>query len=217
MRRRDRVRRGPHVVEDSAPVDLPIFIRGDHTNKAEQDVPRGYLTVLEEALPGPAIGGEGSGRLELARWIVDPDNPLTPRVAVNRIWHGHFGRGIVATPSNFGTRGASPTHPKLLDWLAERFMAEGWSMKQLHRMVMNSATYRMSGTGSAQAMEMDPENALLWHYSPRRLEAEPIRDAILAVGGDLDLKICLPSSTVSSLRLPLRLQTMIQNNTAISH
>ena len=177
------------VVEDSDPVDLPVFIRGDHTNQADNEVPRGYLTVLADALPAPAIGESGSGRLQLARWIVDPANPLTSRVAVNRIWIGHFGRGIVATPSNFGTRGARPTHPELLDWLARRFMDDGWSVKEMHRLVMNSATYRMGGTGSGQAMEIDPENSLLWHQAPRRLEAEPIRDAILAVGGDLDLTI----------------------------
>jgi len=175
------------VVEDGDPVDLPVFIRGDHTNKAALDVPRGYLTVLADALPAPTIDESGSGRLQLARWIVDHANPLTSRVAVNRIWNGHFGRGIVATPSNFGTRGATPTHPELLDWLARRFMDDGWSVKEMHRLVMNSATYRMSGAGSRHAMEIDPENTLLWHHSPRRLEAEPIRDAILAVGGDLDL------------------------------
>jgi mono/diheme cytochrome c family protein len=177
------------VVEDAEPVDLPIFIRGDHTNKAAEVVTRGYLTVLGEALPGPAIPSGQSGRLQLAEWIIDPRNPLTPRVAVNRIWHGHFGRGIVATPSNFGIRGSGPSHPELLDWLAVNFMEQGWSIKELHRLIMKSSTYRMSGSGSKRAMELDPDNRLLWHQPPRRLEAEPIRDNILAVGGALDLEV----------------------------
>ncbi|MDG2031216.1 MAG: DUF1553 domain-containing protein [Phycisphaerales bacterium] len=177
------------VVEDAKPVDLPIFIRGDHTNKTDDVVTRGYLTVLADALPGPVIPEGQSGRLQLAEWIIDPRNPLTPRVAVNRIWHGHFGRGIVATPSNFGIRGSEPSHPELLDWLAVHFMEQGWSIKELHRLIMNSSTYRMSGSGTRHAMEVDPDNRLLWHHPPRRLEAEPIRDTILAVGGALDLQV----------------------------
>lgn len=174
------------VVEEATPTDLPVFIRGDHTNKASTPVPRGYLTVLAEALPEPVIPPGQSGRLQLAEWIIDPRNPLTARVAVNRIWHGHFGRGLVPTPSNFGLRAEPPSHPELLDWMAVRFMEDGWSIKALHRLIMNSATYRMGSSGSSDALAADPENRLLWHHAPRRLEAEPIRDTILAVGGSLD-------------------------------
>ena len=177
------------VVEDATPVDLPVFIRGDHTNKAEDEVPRGYLTVLEEVLPGSMIPEGQSGRLQLAEWIIDPRNPLTSRVAVNRIWHGHFGRGLVNTPSNFGLRAEEPSHPELLDWLSRRFMDEGWSIKSLHRLIMTSSTYCMDGSGDTKALEIDPENRLRWHHAPRRLEAEPIRDTILAVGGSLDLSV----------------------------
>ena len=177
------------VVEDATPVDLPVFIRGDHTNKAPGEVPRGYLTVLGEALPGPVIPEGQSGRLQLAEWIIDPRNPLTSRVAVNRIWHGHFGHGLVGTPSNFGLRAEEPSHPELLDWMARRFMDDGWSIKSLHRLIMTSSTYCMDGTGNEKALEIDPENRLHWHHAPRRLEAEPIRDTILAVGGSLDLSM----------------------------
>jgi hypothetical protein len=118
--------------------------------------------------------------------MTDPDHPLTARVMVNRIWRWHFGRGIVPTPDNFGALGGRPTHPPLLDWLARRFVEHGWSVKAMHRIIMLSSTYRMASAFDPAAAEIDPENRLLWRFSPRRLEAEAIRDALLAVGGILD-------------------------------
>ena len=177
------------VVDEAEPRDLPVFIRGDHTNKREESVPRGFLTVLSGTVDGPEIPGDGSGRVELAAWITDPEHPLTARTLANRIWAWHFGRGIVATPSNFGLRGARPTHPQLLDWMARRLVSDGWSIKNMHRLIMNSSVYRLSGETDSLAMENDPSNRLWWRREPRRLEAEPIRDAIFAVGGNLDLEV----------------------------
>ena len=177
------------AVEDHEPIDLPIFIRGQHTNPSEQVVPRGVLQILAHAVDPPEISGDSSGRLQLANWIVDPNNPLTSRVAVNRIWKGHFGRGIAANPSNFGTRGAEPTHPLLLDWLARRFVSGGWSTKAMHRLILDSATWRMGPMTDAATRELDPANALYSRRDPVRLEAEPVRDALLAVGGSLDLSV----------------------------
>ncbi|MEE2681081.1 MAG: DUF1549 domain-containing protein [Planctomycetota bacterium] len=177
------------AVEDDEVVDLPIFIRGEHTNPGDQPVPRGVLTVLEHVVEPPNFPEESSGRLELARWIVDPDNPLTPRVAVNRIWKGHFGRGIARNPSNFGTRGGLPSHPALLDWLSRRFMEDGWSIKQMHRRILHSATWRMGHEEDPAVRAQDPDNALYGRWDPVRLEAEPVRDALLSVGGELDLDV----------------------------
>ena len=174
------------VVEETEPRDLPIFIRGDHTNPQDTVVPRGYLTVLEGRAVAPKIPPASSGRLELANWMTDPEHPLTARTIVNRVWAWHFGEGIVSTPSNFGLRGGRPTHPELLDWLARRFVADGWSVKELHRRIMNSAVYRSSGMPDPHAIAADPGNDLLWRRTPRRLEAELVRDAILEVGGSLD-------------------------------
>ena len=123
---------------------------------------------------------------ELAKWIVDPNNPLTARVMVNRIWHYHFGRGIVATPNDFGRAGDRPTHPELLDYLANEFAAGGFSVKRIHRLILNSNTYLQSSAAPSDsalktlALTKDPENRLLWRFNRRRLEAEQIRDAILA-------------------------------------
>ena len=177
------------AVSEDEPRDLPVFVRGDHTNKREETVPRGFLTVLAGAMETPPIGEDGSGRRELASWITDPENPLTARTMVNRLWAWHFGRGIVSTPSNFGLRGGRPSHPELLDWLAERFVSDGWSVKGMHRLLMESATYRLSGDPDSLALEVDPSNQGWWRREPRRLEAEPIRDAILAAGGNLDLEV----------------------------
>ena len=177
------------VVEEAEPRDLPIFIRGDHTNQEDTPVPRGYLTVLEGRAVAPKIPSASSGRLELANWMTDPEHPLTARTIVNRVWAWHFGEGIVSTPSNFGLRGGRPTHPELLDWLARRFVADGWSVKELHRRIMNSAVYRTSGRPDPHAIAADPGNELLWRRTPRRLEAELVRDAILEVGGSLDRMI----------------------------
>jgi hypothetical protein len=128
----------------------------------------------------------GSGRLELARWLTRPDHPLTARVMVNRIWQHHFGEGIVRTPSNFGKLGRPPTHPELLDWLALEFVRSGWSIKQMHRLILLSAAYQQSSEAMVETWKNDPDNLLFGRMNRRRLEAEALRDSILAVSGRLD-------------------------------
>jgi hypothetical protein len=125
----------------------------------------------------------------LAKWIASAENPLTARVIVNRLWHYHFGRGLVETPSDFGINGAKPTHPELLDWLASELIARGWSLKAVHRLIVTSATYRQSSEMSPLGARIDADARLLWRYPPHRLEAEALRDAIVAVAGNLNLKM----------------------------
>src|SRR6185369_14311152 len=134
----------------------------------------------------PRAFTDGSGRLELARKIASPDNPLTARVMVNRIWQHHFGAGLVRTPSDFGTRGEPPTHPELLDYLAVRFMQSGWSLKTLHRMILTSAAYRQSSGDSEAGRKLDPENLLLWRMNRHRIEIESLRDSMLVAADRLD-------------------------------
>ena len=150
--------------------------------------PRRFLQVLAGEGHAP-ITGPSSGRLQLARWIASRSNPLTARVMVNRIWQGHFGRGLVATSDNFGVRGELPTHPRLLDWLAHRFMHSGWSMKDIHRLILLSSTYRMSSRANTTARARDPNNRLLSRMPRRRLDAEQIRDSLLLLGGRLRTKM----------------------------
>ncbi|MBM3902145.1 MAG: DUF1553 domain-containing protein, partial [Verrucomicrobia bacterium] len=121
-----------------------------------------------------------------ADWIVSPENPLTARVWVNRVWQHHFGRGLVRTPSDFGRQGQAPTHPELLDWLARQFMEQGWSVKNLHRLILNSAAYRRSTAASREALQRDPANDALSHFDMRRLTAEEIRDSLLWVSGPVN-------------------------------
>ena len=131
-----------------------------------------------------------SGRRRvLAEWIASPDNPLTARVMVNRIWQQHFGRGIVPSPSDFGEFGERPSHPALLDWLASEFIARGWSIKAIHRLIMASGAYRMSSRGEREALRIDPGNDLLWRFNMRRLTAEELRDSLLSVSGQLNPKM----------------------------
>ncbi len=182
------------AVEDGAPGDLPVHIRGSHLSLGKETVPRGFLTVLNRtssdsnAIGAPAhrIPPGHSGRLELADWLTHPDQPLTARVTVNRLWQAHFGEGLVRSPDNFGVTGERPSHPELLDWLARQFIRDGWSIKRLHRLVLLSSTYQMSTAFDVRAAQVDPENRLLWRMNRRRLEAEPLRDALLAVSGQLD-------------------------------
>jgi|694.fasta_scaffold10361_14 hypothetical protein len=169
--------------------ELPIHIRGSHLRLEQQPVPRGVLTVLQETVAPPAFPAGQSGRLEFARWLANPEHPLTARVMVNRVWRGHFGRGLVDTPSNFGVRGETPSHPELLDWLARSFTADGWSLKRLHKRIMLSSAYRMSSVGSEAALSLDPENRNLSRMNRRRLEAEAVRDGMLAAAGKLDLSV----------------------------
>jgi hypothetical protein len=132
------------------------------------------------------VGPTQSGRLELARWLTRPDHPLTARVMVNRVWQGHFGAGLVRSADNFGLLGALPDNQPLLDWLAVTFVENGWSNKALHRLIVLSNTYQMSTAHNDKAAQLDPDNRLLWRMHRRRLEAEAIRDALLAVSGDLE-------------------------------
>lgn len=168
------------------PKDLRVAIRGDRKNLGDV-APRRFLHILSDGTPESFA--HGSGRLELAKSIADPRNPLTPRVMVNRIWQHHFGRGIVPTPSNLGRLGDAASHPRLLDYLAARFIQGGWSVKQIHREIMLSATYALSSRHRQENFEKDPQNRLLWRMNPiPRLDAEALRDTILAVSGDLDPK-----------------------------
>jgi hypothetical protein len=178
----------PALFEGSA-VDEYLLVRGNPRTPADP-CPRGYLQILQ---PSGAAAAQPLNRLELAYKLVDPANPLTSRVIVNRVWHHLFGRGLVASVDNFGSLGDPPTHPELLDWLAAHFMAEGWSIKRLVRELVLSSTYRMA---SRPAQAADPRN-LLWHRMPlRRLEAEAIRDSLLAVSGRLDETLGGPSVPV---------------------
>ena len=162
--------------------------RGDPMQPREEVLPAA-IAALGHPLSLAADAPEHERRLALARWIGDAANPLTARVMVNRLWHYHFGQGLVGTPSNFGFHGGHPSHPELLDWLANEFIARGWSIKAMHRLIMLSATYRQSSQPNPQAMAVDAGGRLLWRFTPRRLEAEPIRDSILAVSGLLDLRM----------------------------
>jgi hypothetical protein len=178
------------AMEEGTPVDERVFIRGSHKNLGDE-VPRRFLEVFDSAST-PARGAREPARLHLARQLVDPSNPLLTRVLVNRLWKHHFGEGLVRTPDDFGRLGQLPTHPELLDWLATRFVADGWSLKKMHRLLVLSSAYRMASRADAEADKSDPENKLLHKMPVRRLEAECIRDAMLAVSGRLDLKMYGP-------------------------
>ena len=172
-----------HMVRDKKPQDLHVFLRGNTETKGDL-VPRRFLRVLSKNEPKPFT--QGSGRLELAESIVSPDNPLTGRVIVNRVWAMFFGRGLVSTPSNFGQVGAKPSHPALLDDLAVRFVENGWSTKQLIREIVLSSTYRQSSDETANNKAIDPDNTNFWRMNRRRLSIEQWRDSILAAGDSLD-------------------------------
>ena len=173
------------VMEGSKPADIAIHLRGSHWTLGRV-VPRGFLHVIAGDNQTPIPAGE-SGRLEFAEWLTTPNHPLTSRVMANRIWRWHFGRGIVPSVDNFGRLGERPTNQPLLDWLAVRFVEHGWSIKELHRLIMLSNTYRMSARYDEHSAEVDPENKLMWRANRQRLEVEEIRDAIMAVSGDFDL------------------------------
>jgi cytochrome c553 len=198
------VEEGTAAAYATAPRNLYVQVRGNYTTPGEQ-APAVFPRILageeqtefvptrvnpaDTAEPNKTRFGrvrERSGRLELANWIASADNPLTARVIVNRVWQHHFGEGIVRTPDNFGRLGDRPTHPELLDWLAARFVADGWSLKKLHKRILLSETYRRSAAHDPKAAFADPDNRLLWRFNRRRLEAEAIRDAMLAVAGTLD-------------------------------
>ena len=172
-----------HAYTEGNAADMKVFVRGNPARQTEV-APRRFLRILEgEERPNYT---QGSGRLELANAIADPSNPLTARVIVNRIWQHHFGRGIVATASNFGKLGESPTHPELLDFLTDKFVHQGWSIKSMHREMMLSATYQMSAQNHLQNAEKDADNRFFWRANRRRLDVEAWRDSLLDISGRLD-------------------------------
>jgi mono/diheme cytochrome c family protein len=177
---------GAYAVSEGKPHDVAIQKRGEPSEPGPvvpRNAPRFLRGERDVSIPAGA-----SGRQQLAEWLTDPLNPLTARVLVNRVWQWHFGRGLVVTPSNFGLRGAAPTHPALLDWLAHDFVEHGWSIKSLHRAIMLSRTYQMSSNGSPEAVTADPANQYYARFDRRRLDAEALRDAVMSVAGTLDLE-----------------------------
>jgi hypothetical protein len=162
-----------------------LLLRGDPMRKGEEAPPAGLAVVRPPLVLDPK-SPESDRRLALARWLGHPENPLPARVMVNRVWHYHFGQGIVATPSDFGYNGSRPSHPELLDWLASEYRTKGWRLKPLHRLILLSSAYRQSGRIDPKGLAVDQQNRLLWRMPPRRLEAEALRDAVLAVNGRLD-------------------------------
>ena len=174
------------VLDSEKPADTTVLVRGE-VEKPAQIVKRGFLQVLPGGGPAEIPAGK-SGRRELADWLTSKSNPLTARVMVNRIWLKLIGEGLVASPNDWGVQGRKPTRPELLDQLAIQFMNNGWSIKQMVRSIVLTATYQRSSQFDAANYERDPDNKLLWRAHPRRLDAESIRDSILAIGGGIDLK-----------------------------
>ena len=171
--------------EKEKPADMKVYVRGDRNNLGDV-APRRFLAILSSK--ERAAFHQGSGRLQLAEAIADPQNPLTARVIVNRVWQQHFGRGIVATPSNFGQLGERPTHPELLDYLAADFVINGWSLKKLHKSILMSATYGLAVENIEANLTKDPDNHLFWRANRRRVDAETLRDSLLFASGEIDLK-----------------------------
>jgi len=184
-----------HTLADGPGEDMKIYLHGNPKTEGAA-APRRFLRILSDGDPKPFT--QGSSRLELAQAIADPKNPLTARVLVNRVWQWHFGVGIVPTPSNFGKLGQPPTHPELLDHLATRFVAEGWSIKKLHREIMLSATYQLSSAADDADRKADPANQFYWRMNRRRLDVESWRDALLTVAGNLDPTIGGPPTDLNA-------------------
>ncbi len=184
------------IVDISAQAPKTFVLGGGVYENRREEVQPGFLTILDPRpaafTPPPGLNSTGR-RTALANWLASPENPLTVRVIVNRLWHYHFGRGIVASPSDFGQMGEEPTDPKLLDWLASEFVSHGWSLKHLHRLIMLSNTYQQSSAYQAEEARVDPQDHLLWRYPRQRLEAEVIRDSMLSVAGLLNPKMGGPS------------------------
>jgi hypothetical protein len=173
--------------ERKEPRATHVMLGGDFTRPADRVAP-GVPAVLPP-LPGPSDGNGGRNRLDLARWLVDPRHPLTARVTVNRLWQAYFGKGLVETENDFGLQGTPPSHPELLDWLAAELVAQGWSLKAMHRLIVTSMAYRQSSRARPALAEIDPDNRLLARQSRLRLDAEVIRDAALAASGLLTTRI----------------------------
>jgi hypothetical protein len=172
-----------YAVAEAQPANAKVHLRGD-PKRLGDEVPRHFPAIFGgQELPSESTG---SGRLQLAEWLSSPQNPLTARVMVNRIWQQHFGRGIVQTPNDFGRQGTAPTHPELLDFLASRFIESGWSIKQMHRLVLLSRTWQLSSDELPDSIKLDPRNELFGRFTRRRLDAESLRDSLLFVSGQLD-------------------------------
>ncbi|MCA9082760.1 MAG: PSD1 domain-containing protein [Planctomycetaceae bacterium] len=199
------------VSEQETLATLPIHIRGSHLNLGKA-VAREFPAVMRTSVVRPVLPSKESGRLEFAEWLSSTTHPLTARVFVNRIWGWHFGRPLVNSTENFGTLGDRPTHPELLDWLAWRFMESGWSVKELHRLILSSSTWQMASTNAFEHdySATDPENLLLWKFRLQRLDAEQLRDSLLAVAGRLDLSI-------GGKTVPLRNRQFVFNHTSVDH
>ena len=178
---------GMGVQDYPRPVDPVVLVRGE-LDKPAQEVPRGFLQVLAHEGTAEALPADSSGRLELAQWLTSAENPLPARVMVNRIWQKLFGQGLVTSTSNFGATGQAPSHPELLDYLAVRFVEEGWSVKAMIRELVNTRIYQLSSEFNKEAYLKDPGNVLLWRFTPRRLDAEVLRDAMLCASGEMDLE-----------------------------
>ena len=180
--------------DDPEPPVSRVLLRGDVSTPGDEVQPGVPAVLARSQLEPPQATKKTTGRrLWFARWVTDPDNPLVARVMVNRLWQWHFGEGLVASESNFGLMGKSPSHPKLLDYLATEFVNSGWSVKHIHRLILNSSTYGQASSWNDKAAGIDPEGELLWRWRPRRLEAEVIRDSLLAMGKRLNLKMAGPS------------------------
>ncbi|QEG01981.1 Planctomycete cytochrome C [Stieleria maiorica] len=175
-----------YAVADADAIDARIQIKGEPTRPGAQ-VRRGFPEILGGWKLDPDVADSTSGRKQLAEWITHPQNPLTARVIVNRVWQRHFGTGIVSSTSDFGLRGESPTHPDLLDWLATDFMNNGWSLKHLQRRILTSHTYALSSAGHSDNLARDPNNSLHWRFNRQRLDAESIRDSVMMIAGTLDV------------------------------
>ena len=187
-----------------------VFLGGDPQKKGDAVTPASP-SFLGDALKGyelPADAPEADRRLALAKWMVSPDNPLTPRVLANRVWHYHFGTGINETPSDFGFMGGRPSHPELLDWLAKQLQANGWKLKPLHKLIVTSQTYKQSAASRPGPEKIDGDDRLLWRFPPRRLSGEEVRDSMLAVAGKLDPKRGGPG---------FKLYKYVQDNVATYH
>ena len=197
------------------PEDARMAFRGD-AHQLGEFVPRGVPSAISNAKPLPEIKRGSSGRKELADWLADPSHPLTARVYVNRVWHHMFGRGIVASTENFGTRGELPTHPELLDYLAARFVEQGWSTKKLIREIALSRVYQLASKPNPRNDEIDAENQLLWRSNRRRLEAEAIRDVVLQASGHLDTKSGGPTLPLTAQNIHTIAPFFLEDDSRIS-
>jgi len=175
------------IVSETKPPVIKVQRRGNPEDEGGEVTPAAFSWAKHAAVAlGDNATPEGQRRRALAEWIVHPGNPLTRRVLVNRLWHHHFGQGLVSTPSDFGLGGDKPSHPELLDWLAGEFLESGWSLKHMHKLIVMSRTYRQRSVGADESERLDGSNRLLSHQNPRRLDAECVHDAVLAVSGTLN-------------------------------